>query len=67
VFFGGKEYVPLFATLTASAKDDRIVFYNSMVPPTAFGCSLKRFRTSTRTNWHYECTRAFIAGDVDPT
>ena len=65
VFFGGKEYVPLFAELASSAKGSRIVFYNSSTPPAAPGCVLKRFHTSTRTNWHYECARAFAAGTID--
>jgi hypothetical protein len=64
VFFGGRDYVPLFANLTAHAQH-KIVFYNSAVPPAAPGCSLRRFPTSTRTNWHYECARAFIAGAVE--
>lgn len=64
VFFGGKEYVPLFASLTAQL-DHKIVFYNSASPPSAPGCSVRRFNTSTRTNWHYECARAFAAGSLD--
>jgi hypothetical protein len=64
VFFGGREYVPLFAKLTTPT-ERRIVFYNSAVPPAALGCFLKRFHTSTRTNWHYECARAFIAGAIE--
>jgi hypothetical protein len=57
---------PLFAALTASAKN-KIVFYNSIIHGTRLGCSLKRFRTTARTNWHYECARVFIAGDFDRT
>lgn len=64
VFFGGRDYVPLFVKLTASV-ERRIVFYNSAVPPAAPGCSLQRFPTSTRTNWHYECAQAFIAGAIE--
>jgi len=60
-FFGGKDYVSLFATLTKSISAPKTVFYNSAVSPDAPGCSLKRFETSTRTNWHYECANAFIA------
>ena len=68
VFLGGKDYVPLFSRLTEGAKSERIVFYryggNSDNPPPAPGCRLLRFETSTRTNWHYECARALIRGDV---
>jgi hypothetical protein len=61
-FFGGKDYVPLFVALTKSIAAPKTVFFNSAVPPDAPGCSLTRFETSTRTNWHYECANAFIKG-----
>ena len=68
VFLGGKDYVPLFCCLTEGAKSERIVFYryggNSDNPPTASGCRLLRFETSTRTNWHYDCARALIRRDI---
>src|SRR6185295_9429469 len=54
VFFGGKDYVPLFCDLTKLAKAKRTVFYNSAQPPAAAGCVLERFETTIRTNWHYE-------------
>ena len=65
VFFGGKDYTPLFEKLTRSVRAPRTLFYNSDVPPTAQGCSLVRFRTTTRTNWHYECAQAFLRGDIE--
>lgn len=65
VFFGGKDYAPLFEELTRPVKARRTVFYNSDVLPTAQGCSLVRFRTTTRTNWHYECVEAFLRGDIE--
>src|ERR1017187_9915256 len=61
VFFGGKDYVPLFCTLTKSAKGKRTVYYNSVQPPTAVDCALERFETATRTNWHYECAKYFLS------
>jgi hypothetical protein len=64
VFFGSKEYVPLFAALTGVLKGDRIVFYNSVTPPSAPGCKLVRFETRTRTNWQYECAAAFLRGNL---
>ena len=60
VFLGGKDYVELFCRLTADVKRERTVFYNSATAPAAPGCTLKRFDTSTRTNWHYECARALV-------
>jgi hypothetical protein len=59
-FFGGKDYVPLFCKLTSEARGERTVFYNSAQPPLADGCILKRFETTTRTNWHYECAKQFL-------
>lgn len=66
VFFGGKDYVPLFSTLTANVRGERVVFFNAAVAPAATGCSLKRFATTTRTNWHYECANAFLDGQIEP-
>lgn len=59
VFFGGKDYLPLFCDLTKDVKAKRTVFYNSGYAPAAQGCALVRFVTTTRTNWHYECARNF--------
>ena len=64
VFFGGKDYLPLFCELTRSVRSSRIVFYNSAQAPVAPGCSIVRFQTATRTNWHYECVDAVLAGQV---
>ena len=64
VFFGSKEYAPLFATVTRSVSSPKTVFYNSSQPPAAPGCVLERFQTRTRTNWQYECAAAFLRGDV---
>ena len=60
VFVGGKDYAPLFCKLTAETPVERIVFYNAAVPPDAPGCTLYRFPTTTRTNWHYECANDLI-------
>jgi hypothetical protein len=63
VFFGGKDYVTLFCSLTNNVKGARRVFYNAAKPPEAVGCEkvrFERFETSTRTNWHYECAEEFI-------
>lgn len=64
LFFGGKDYVPLFCELTKHVSGPRTVFYNSARPPAAPECLLQRFDSSTRTNWHYECVRAFAAGNL---
>lgn len=64
VFFGGKDYLPLFCALTGGFRSPRIVFYNAQTPPAAPGCSLVRYETSMRTNWHYACAREFAAGAI---
>ncbi len=64
LFFGGKDYLPLFCSLTRSVKATKAAFYNSAQRPQMDGCKLVRFDTTTRTNWHYECAKAFLNGDV---
>ena len=58
VFFGGKDYLPLFCSLTDMISSRKIVFFNSANAPRFNGCTLRRFETTTRTNWHYECANA---------
>jgi hypothetical protein len=67
VFFGGKDYLPLFVSLTSAVSGKRTIFYNSAHPPLAVGCVLKRHETSMRTNWHYECANAFLDGGIKLT
>ncbi len=64
VFFGGMDYLPLFSALTTGIHAPKTVFYNSASMPSVRGSKLRRFETSTRTNWHYECANAFIDGDI---
>jgi hypothetical protein len=64
VFFGGRDYLPLFCKLTDSIRTEKIVFYNSALAPTLSGCTPRRFETRTRTNWHYECANAFCDGAI---
>ena len=64
IFFGGKNYVSLFCALTAGVKGSRHLWYNSKNEPDAPGCVLHRFKTTTKTNWHYECAKAFVEGRI---
>ena len=64
VFFGGKDYAGLFCGLTEVVKGPRYIWFNSKRPPKTSGCVLRRFHTKTRTNWHYECAKAFIEGNI---
>jgi hypothetical protein len=60
VFFGGKDYLALFCSLTDTIHSRKIVFFNSASTPHFKGCTFTRFETTTRTNWHYECANALI-------
>lgn len=66
VFFGGKDYLPLFASLTAAIPARKTVYYNSSQPPQIASCRLERFVTRTKTNWHYECAKALLEGALKP-
>jgi len=59
-----RDYLPLFAKLTESVKGRRTVFYNSKNIPDLHGCTLRRFETDAKTNWHYLCANAFLDGLV---
>ncbi len=63
VFLGGKDYIPMFCSLTSAIMADKMVVYNSDVQPNTPGCSSVRYQTRTRTNWHYECAKALINDD----
>ncbi len=62
LFFGGKDYVPLFCALTQNVNGKREVFHSAGQGPAAPGCMLVKFDTTTRTNWHYECVNALLDG-----
>lgn len=63
VFFGGRDYVPLFCKLTARTKVHRTVFYAGKGGIDAPGCALRRFGNAF-TNWHYQCAKAFVKGEL---
>ena len=65
VFFGSKDYLRPFCTLTAAATGRRIVFYNSGSAPSTPGCALaEHFKSPNLRKWHYECATAFVNGDL---
>lgn len=66
IFLGGKDYLPLFLQLSATVPGQRLVFFNSTVPPTAPGCVVQEFLTARRTNWHYSCAQALASGALAP-
>ena len=64
-FFLGPKYIPLARDLTAAVKARRYLFHKRAEAPQALGFILNRYTTSTRTNWHYECAKAFMNGQID--
>lgn len=64
VFFVSKKYIPLACGLTEGLKGPRYLFFNSKIVPPAPGCILKKYETRTRTNWQYECAKAFMDGEI---
>ena len=65
IFFGGKDYLPLFCQLTSSLEVNRRVYYRSIRPPDAPGCQLVRYERKAPTNWHYACAKDFIKGMIN--
>ena len=63
-FLGGKDYLPQFRELSAGVEGERTIFFNSGVPPIAPGCTLRRYKSAARTNWHYGCAEDLCAGRV---
>lgn len=66
-FIGGKDYLPLFCTLTEEVKGKRIAFFNSINTPRYEKCVFRRFNTPRRTNWHYDCANALVEGRISLT
>ena len=65
VFFVSKEYISLSCELTKEIRGPRHFFYNSSRVPDAPGCKLKKYNSRTRTNWQYECAKAFIDEEIE--
>jgi hypothetical protein len=66
LFFGGKDYFGLFASLTEKYRGRRIAVYNSINTPAATGVECRKYATRTKTNWHYEAVRNFVSGEFVP-
>ena len=65
IFLGGKDYFPLFCRLTGALRGRKTVFFNSSDrPDLPAGFTPVWYRTTTRTNWHYECARDLVAGKI---
>jgi hypothetical protein len=65
IFFGGKDYLPLFCKLTLHSKAKKIVFFNSIKSPVLpSNFHVIKYETTQKTNWHYSCARDFIDGKL---
>lgn len=62
--FSGKDYYGLFTRLIqGNAKC--VVFYKSTKQtPFCGDCRMREYSTKKKTNWHYECVRAFMDGKI---
>jgi prepilin-type processing-associated H-X9-DG protein len=52
----------LFADGHDSQQEDCVLQFRERARST--GCTFKRFKTTTRTNWHYECANAILEGTI---
>ena len=66
IFLGGKDYLPLFCTLTSPVRAERIVYFNAGTPPDAPGCRFVKYETMRRTNWHYDLAADLSSGKLAP-
>jgi hypothetical protein len=64
LFFGSKDYLPLFYKLTASVRSQRIVLYKSASTPKLDGYTFVYFNTPRQTNWHYAAVDKYLAGHI---
>jgi len=65
VFFGGKDYHPLFHKMTRSLPCEKIVFFATDDPPS--NLEWKAIRFPRFTNWHYKCAGELLAGRLSIT
>jgi hypothetical protein len=68
LFLGGRDYLPLFDSLTRSLQRERIVFTRAEEAGTTakrqprYSFEERPFLVAARTNWHYQCAQALAAG-----
>lgn len=64
LFFGSKDYLPIFRQLSVGHRGQRIVVFRSVEQPDCPECVTVRYDTPRRTNWHYEAAENYIAGNL---
>ena len=61
IFIGGRRYLEAFAQASRTYAGPRIAYFNSVDETALPGVEMRRFETSTKTNWHYELVAALSA------
>ena len=64
LFFGSKDYLPIFRQLSAGHRGQRVVLFRSVEQPDFPECETVRYDTPRRTNSHYEAAESYIAGNL---
>lgn len=59
-FFGGKDYLPLYYSLTSNVSAKKVIYYSHGALEDHQGYQYIRYKT--HTNWQYSCAQDFIAG-----
>jgi hypothetical protein len=62
VYLGGKDYIPLFCSLTQNLACPKTIIHNSSGTVRRDGYRMFRYPTKTRTNWHYACANEILSG-----
>ncbi|MGH9879755.1 MAG: hypothetical protein ACRD5H_19170, partial [Nitrososphaerales archaeon] len=61
-FFGGKDYLPLYYSLTEHIPGRKVIYHSQASLEVHEGYEYVIYRS--HTNWHYSCAQAFIADRV---
>jgi hypothetical protein len=62
VFFGVKDYVPLFVELTRGVLAERIIVHRTAEAPEVAGCRTLRYAEGPPRTWHYLAAADLAAG-----
>lgn len=62
LFFGGRDYLPLFEQLTVHIDSPLVVFHRAEYAKRSPRFTYVKYDTRASTNWHYLCVRDFLSG-----
>lgn len=63
IYIGGSSYLETFVRLSRGYRGPRIVYHNSQQAPVLKDIEIRRFESTTKTNWHYSLARLIANGD----